>query len=128
MSDYLFVYGSLRRQVSSSRHDLIQDQCEYIGEGTLQGKLYLLDGYPGAIISEDDSDTVFGEMYRMLDRDSLFARLDEYEECTGLFPEPHEFKREEVEIALVDGQRIVGWSYFYNRPITHLKRVISGRF
>ena len=64
----------------------------------------------------------------MIDRDCLLARLDEYEECASRFPEPQEFKREKVEITLADGQRIVGWSYFYNLPITYLERIISGLF
>ena len=44
--------------------------CEYYAEGIMQGILYEVCGYPGAIQSNSANDKVFGELYQLLDRDS----------------------------------------------------------
>ncbi len=47
--------------------------CEYCSEGIMQGTLYVVCSYPGAIQSNSANDKVFGELYQLLDRDRFLA-------------------------------------------------------
>jgi len=40
--------------------------CEYFSDGCTQGKLYEVNGYPGAIESDNPRDKVCGELYRII--------------------------------------------------------------
>lgn len=124
--DYLFVYGTLRRD--TARHDLLQRFCKYIDYGTLNGKLYQIGDYPGVVISDDSRQQVVGEVYRIQSYEMLFAELDDYEECSSSFAEPHEYVRQQQTITLADGHTLTAWVYLYNQPITGLKLIASGDF
>ena len=124
--DYLFVYGTLRK--STVRNDLLQSDCEYVGMATLQGCLYQLTDYPGVIKSDDPKQQVVGEIYRVNNRQSVFAALDDYEECSASFTEPHEYVRQQCSVTLDNGTRLTAWVYLYNRPIAGWKLIASGDY
>jgi len=124
--DYLFVYGTLRKE--TARHDLLQQLCEFIGIGTLQACLYQISYYPGLIKSDDPRQNVLGEVYRIKNHEMLFAELDDYEECSSSFSEPHEYVRRQQMIMLSDGRQVLAWVYLYNRSTTGLKLITSGDF
>jgi gamma-glutamylcyclotransferase (GGCT)/AIG2-like uncharacterized protein YtfP len=124
--DYLFVYGTLRKD--TVRHDLLHQYCEYIALGRLQASLYQVSYYPGVILSDDSSQQVIGEVYRINNYELLFAELDDYEECSASFCEPHEYVRSRQNITLADGGEITAWVYLYNRPATGLKLIASGDY
>jgi gamma-glutamylcyclotransferase (GGCT)/AIG2-like uncharacterized protein YtfP len=124
--DYLFVYGTLRKD--TARHDLLHKFCEYMCLGTLQGRLYHVAHYPGVILTHDSRQQVIGEVYRIKNNDLLLAELDDYEECSSSFCEPHEYVRSRQKITLADGDQINAWVYLYNRPITGLKLIASGDY
>lgn len=109
-------------------HHLIADDCEFFSEGVMRGKLYEVLGYPGAIESEDANDQVSGELYKMLDRKRVLARLDDYEECSAKFPVPHEYSRKPLSIAFTGGGSVVAWVYLYNRDVSRLRQIITGGY
>jgi len=127
-TEFIFVYGTLRKQMASSKHHLLAKHCEYFSEGVMQGALYEVCGYPGAIESSDANDKVFGELYKMLDQQSLLERLDEYEECSGSFPMPHEYSRKLLSVELTGGGSVVAWVYLYNHDVSNLRQIISGDY
>jgi gamma-glutamylcyclotransferase (GGCT)/AIG2-like uncharacterized protein YtfP len=127
-SDFIFVYGSLRKQKASSMHHLIAGDCEYFSNGAMRGKLYEVCGYPGAIESSDAKDKVSGELYKMLDRKRVLVRLDDYEECSDRFPVPHEYRRKQISIELTGGGSIVAWVYLYNLDVSNLRQIITGNY
>jgi len=43
------------------------------------------------------------------------------------FPEPHEYRREKVNVQSPDGP-IEAWTYIYTRDATGLERIASGDF
>ncbi len=94
----------------------------------MQGTLYEVSGYPGAIQSNSANDKVFGELYQLLDRDRVLARLDEYEECSDRFPKPHEYIRVLVSIELSGGEAVLAWVYLYNRDVSKLQQILSGDY
>lgn len=126
IEDYLFVYGTLRKH--SVGHDLLQQFCDYVDNGTLSGNLYQIGHYPGVILNDEPRQQVVGEVYRIKNLDCLFAELDDYEECSSSFAEPHEYVRQQHTITLTSGHQVMAWVYLYNRPITGLKLIPSGDF
>jgi gamma-glutamylcyclotransferase (GGCT)/AIG2-like uncharacterized protein YtfP len=126
--EFIFVYGTLRKQIASNMSHVLADHCEYFSDGVMRGTLYEVCGYPGAIESGDANDKVFGELYKMLDRKQVLAQLDEYEECSDRFPRPHEYYRKALSIELPGGGSVVAWVYLYNHDVSKLKQIISGDY
>ena len=125
--EFIFVYGTLRKKLASSMHRLMADHCEYYADGCMQGRLYEVDGYPGAVESADPDDKVFGELYRVTHSD-LLQLLDEYEECGDSFPEPREYIRKKLTVSLSDGGNVSAWVYLYNHETQGLERIESGDY
>jgi gamma-glutamylcyclotransferase (GGCT)/AIG2-like uncharacterized protein YtfP len=126
--DYLFVYGTLRRNTNSEMYQLLSQFADFVEEATLQGRLYMVDHYPGIVISKNPHDIVRGEVYRLRESATVLAQLDEYEECGAGFPEPTEYIRRKESVALQRGDKIEAWVYIYNRPTDGLHRIESGDF
>lgn len=127
-TEFIFVYGTLRKQIASSKYQLLANHCEYFSAGVMPGKLYEVCGYPGAIESTDANHKVFGELYKILDQQPLLERLDGYEECSDRFPLPHEYSRKRCSIELVSGGSVVAWVYLYNHDVSTLQQIISGDY
>jgi len=126
--EFIFVYGTLRKQKASNMHHLLADYCEYFSDGVMPGKLYQVCGYPGAIESGDANDKVFGELYKIHNQKLVLARLDEYEECSDRFPMPREYIRKPISIELSGGGSVVAWVYLYNHEVSKLQQIISGDY
>ncbi len=83
MAEYLFVYGTLKRE--QSHHALVSD-CRFAGVAHMPGSLYELPhGFPAAVCEGVGS--VEGELYELPDYGQLLLQeLDDYEDVpTGLF-------------------------------------------
>lgn len=129
MSDYLFVYGTLRKNHDGCLHPFLQDQTDDIGIGFMPGKLYEVKNYPGAIASPNGlAFRIEGEVYYMHNTKRLLQTLDEYEECTRRFPVPHEYERSKVAITLEDKRSIIAWTYLYNRAVNNLEPITCGNY
>lgn len=127
-TDYLFVYGTLRPACRHPAHRIFAAGAERIGCGWLQGRLYEVSGYPGAVLSDDPADRVAGELYRLTDPEALLARLDDYEEAAEHFPPPREYRRCRVAVHLADGRSVTAWVYLYNRPTANLSPIPGGDY
>ncbi len=124
----LFVYGTLRRDNDNEMYHLLARYADFIGDATYQGKLYKIDYYPGVVASEDPSDVVWGEVYRLREPDFILSKLDQYEECGPGFLKPREYTRVIQPVRLRNGETILAWVYLYNRPTDSLEFVTSGDF
>jgi gamma-glutamylcyclotransferase (GGCT)/AIG2-like uncharacterized protein YtfP len=127
-SDRLFVYGTLMRGFNHPMARLLSANADFLGEASCRGRLYRVKHYPGLVLSDDPSDIVFGELYRLRARDDLLAEFDMYEACGEGFPEPTQYIRQTLEVALSDGSSGEAWTYLYNWPVARLQRIMSGRF
>ncbi len=125
---FLFVYGTLRRCAGNEMTSLLAKNAEFIGNASYQGRLYLIDGYPGAVPSDMLTDLVHGEAYRLHNPGWLLTCLDVYEECGQGFPEPTEYVRKLRQVRLYSGENILAWIYLYNRPTENLVLLPSGNF
>jgi gamma-glutamylcyclotransferase (GGCT)/AIG2-like uncharacterized protein YtfP len=128
ISDRLFVYGTLMRGFDHPMARLLSRSADFIGEGRCRGRLYLVKHYPGLVLSDDSTEVVFGEVYRLRASDELLREFDMYEACGEGFPPPTEYVRQLLQVTLHDGSASEAWTYIYNWPVTRLPRIASGRF
>lgn len=91
---YLFIYGTLRKGCRAHRY---MNEAKFLGRGTLAGKLYYIDRYPGLVDSTEGN--VVGEIYEV--DDVVLASLDNYEGC---FEDPPHYTRETREVLFEDGE------------------------
>jgi gamma-glutamylcyclotransferase (GGCT)/AIG2-like uncharacterized protein YtfP len=127
-SEHLFVYGTLMRGFDHPMAQLLSANADFLGEVRCQGRLYLIKHYPGLVLSDDPADIVFGEAFRLRERDALLRELDMYEACGEGFAEPTEYVRQMLPVTSDDGAVGEAWTYIYNWPVTGLPRIASGRF
>jgi gamma-glutamylcyclotransferase (GGCT)/AIG2-like uncharacterized protein YtfP len=127
MQDHLFVYGTLMRGFDHPMAKLLSRSAEFIGEARCQGRLYLVKHYPGLVLSDDASDAVFGELFRLQTPEASLVTFDDYEGC-GPGVAPPQYLRQVLAVTLDDGTVTEAWTYVYNRPVSKLKRITSGRF
>lgn len=126
--EFIFVYGTLRKKHAASAYHVLARYCDFFGEGTLSGELFEVEGYPGVVESNKVGARVTGELYVINDPNNVFSALDEYEECTERFPQPHEYVRKRLPIHLADGGVVKAWTYVYNRPTDSLEKIESGDY
>lgn len=117
---YLFVYGTLRKELNHPIHRVLSMHAVEIGKGIFQGRLYDLGRYPGAVPSSDESERVTGEIYRIQQDKPVFEALDAYEGAA--------FTRERRFIALAGGKKIPCWIYLYTRPTAGRRFIPSGDY
>src|ERR1700680_5180500 len=120
MQDHLFVYGTLMRGFDHPMAQLLSRSADFIGEARCRGRLYLVNHYPGLVLSGDPSDVVFGELYRLRSPHELLREFDMYEACGEGFAAPTEYVRRMLQVTR-DGQAAdEAWTYVYNWPVTRL--------
>lgn len=127
VEEYLFVYGTLRRDCGNDLHRLIARNSDYIGMATYQGQMYQVADYPGIIPSNDAKDQVIGELYLLSNTIKLLNVLDEYEEYNADMPAESLFVREQVKVSL-KGKEIETYAYLYNKKIDPKTRIASGDY
>ncbi len=127
VEEYLFVYGTLRRDCGNDLHRLIARNSDYVGMATYQGQMYQVADYPGIIPSEDKKDQVVGELYLLSNTIKLLNVLDEYEEFDPESSAKSLFIREHVTVKL-KGKEITSFAYLYNKKIDPKTRIASGDY
>lgn len=106
-------------------HKKMLQFCSFTSYARMQGDLYQIQNYPGAVPTHDDH-WLHGELYTIEKPGSLFDLLDDYEECSSAFSQPHEFVRKQVSVQMDTGECLKAWAYLYNLPVSGCKRIQSG--
>src|ERR1700720_2661158 len=127
-SDYLFVYGTLRRDSNSEMYHLLARYGQFVDDAIYQGKLFMVDYYPGLVPSDNPHDIVHGEVYKLSCSDIVLSRLDDYEECGPNFCEPTEYVRRKGNVKTKNGEVITASIYIYDCPTEGLQLIQSGDF
>lgn len=120
MADYLFVYGTLRKNYDLKLKDRVKDQLRYVGQAKVGAAMYDLGRYPGAVRSNKGPE-VIGDVFLLTDADKVLRILDKYE---GIPEEGgkgnakqsagSEFVRKKGKVRLRSGQEVNAWIYWYN--------------
>lgn len=125
-TDYIFVYGTLRRACATGAHHTYLAGAEFVGEAKVNGRLYRVSYYP-ALVLDDTAAGVVGEVYRLKSIEQLM-RLDAYEECTYPSLPEQEYQRKKVDMIIESGKILSVWIYAYQHPIKNLDLIASGDF
>ena len=126
MTDLVFFYGTLMAGFDRRRRAGIDDKLAYLGRGWIRGSLYDLGLYPAAI--PDDSGRVWGEVYETREPAPVLTALDGIEGIRRDDPDGSLYRRVETPVSLPDGSVAEAWVYFYNAPLGHAERILSGDY
>ena len=121
-TDFLFVYGTLRRGFALHHH-LVRMGAEFVGPGVVQAELFDLGKFPGARKSTRPGRVVAGEVYRLRQAQKALKVLDHVEGISPQAPEKSLFQRATTEVVLRNGERRVAWIYWLNERASAKRRV-----
>ncbi|HCS64478.1 MAG TPA: gamma-glutamylcyclotransferase [Cellvibrio sp.] len=125
-TDYIFVYGTLRRSCTTGAHQNYLAEAEFIDNAKINGRLYRVSYYP-ALVLDDAAGWVVGEVYRLTSSEQLIY-LDTYEECTHPSRPDQEYQRNKIDVVTESGIELSAWVYSYQRAIEGLELITSGDF
>lgn len=103
-------------------------RAHYCGQGQVNGRLYHLGSYPGALPSRHPDEWVRGDVYDLGNAPGLLAKIDRYEGLGSGRRRPAEYQRVTVTVHMDDGSAVQAWIYLIQRPANRLKRLFSGDF
>lgn len=126
-SEFLFVYGTLLAAFDHPQHQIVKNYAEFASFAYMPGHLYEVKGYPGAVYLPQEAAKIYGELYRIKQHSALFTYLDDYEECSSAFPEPHEYARQ-CCLIFIAKKTVSAWVYLYNWPIKNLQKIDTGNY
>lgn len=126
MTDFLFVYGTLRWASDAPMAQTLRERSRFQGPGSIAGRLYRIGHYPG-FVPDPSGGPVQGDIIVMADPARMLALLDDYEECAARFPEPHEYCRAIVTVDTPEGP-VDAWTYVYAWPTAGLPQIEDGNF
>lgn len=92
------------------------------------GRLYDLGYYPGLVQAAYGTDEVVGELYRLVDVETVLADLDAYEGCGPDDPPPHEYRREAIDVRTDDGRSLRAWAYLYVGSLDGARLISNGDY
>lgn len=113
MPEYLFVYGTLRRNYDLKLKNKVAEHLQYIGQAKIGASLYDLGRYPGAIKDNKGSE-VIGDLFLLTDPERVLKILDKYEGIPGPEAKNTEFIRKKTSVRLRSGEEKKAWIYWYN--------------
>ncbi len=126
--NYLFVYGTLLKNFDSHMSKFLEKNAEFVSEGFFYGRLYEVSWYPGAVISTNETEKVYGHIFKIKNEAKTFKILDDYEGIVETAEHPNEYTRILIDTFLRNNTTIKSWVYGYNFKTTNLKRILSGNY
>lgn len=126
MPDHVFFYGTLMTGFDRRRRAGIDGQLSFVCRGSIRAALFDLGIYPAALPATEGR--VLGEVYEMLEPQTVLAALDEIE---GYRADDHDrslYVRGRVDATLEDSRVVPVWVYFYNAPLGQAPRIPSGDY
>jgi len=127
MRKYLFVYGTLLPGFAPAAVEPLVRRLRLVGRGSVQGSLYDLGNYPGAVLDKAAA-RVWGQVFELPADPSVLRHLDHYEGFDPKHPDSSEFVRKKCTVSLENGRRIKCWIYGYSRPAGTAARIVDGDF
>lgn len=98
-----------------------------LGPGRLQGRLYMVDFFPGLVVDPAQTGWVKGEIYHLEHPETVLQVLDGYEGFHPEAPEKSLFVRQTLTVEGPD-QALNCWVYLYQKTVAGLTPIDSGDF
>lgn len=118
-SEFLFVYGTLKRGFANRWPQRLWAQARFAGRGTLPGKLYDLGSYPALVEDSSAAAEVHGEVAELSDP-GILEQLDEYE--------GPQYKRVLRDVRMEDGSSRPAWVYVFRSAPSRARLIPEGRW
>lgn len=128
MNNYLFVYGTLMKKYNGYKPFNLEQLGDFVCNAFVYGRLYEIDFYPGLVLSTNENEKVFGEIYSLNNFEDTIKKLDEYEDYFLNNLKNSLYKREILKTYLENGRTMEAWVYIFIKDIDEKKRIISGNF
>jgi gamma-glutamylcyclotransferase (GGCT)/AIG2-like uncharacterized protein YtfP len=128
MNSHLFIYGTLLSTAGHANGARLRREARLIGEASMPGRLYRIEGYPGLVETSDPQVRVHGEVHTLKDPAGALKWLDAYE---GIAPGKHdrnEYERVERLVRLASGEDISAWVYLYRKDVARSRLIPDGRW
>lgn len=126
MVNLLFIYGTLLDK--NNEYALyLKNSSRLYSHGKLKGKLYDIVEYPGAVLSDEGDEYIYGRILELNAPGKVLPVIDDYEGFGDDQPQPNEFIR--VLTKVETGLGLLNcWVYLYNLSIEELPQIKSGRY
>ena len=116
----VFVYGTLRRGGSN---DFRMAGAEFISPGTIMGRMYRIDWYPGLVL-DGSGDEIRGEVYSV--GPDLLADLDMFEGLSAGEIEGSEYRRVRTTVVQQDSMTLTAWVWEWLGMTDESQRISDG--
>jgi len=126
MNRLLFVYGTLL-DAQNEYALYLKSHSNLFSRGKIKGKLYDIGQYPGAILSYQENEYIYGTILEINDGKNVLPVIDDYEGFGHDQPQPNEFIRVITEVETAVGL-LNSWIYLYNLSVEELPQIKSGRY
>ncbi|TXE15033.1 gamma-glutamylcyclotransferase [Seonamhaeicola algicola] len=123
---YLFVYGTLLQNAENEMSAFLKAHATVISKGYFIGQLYKISWFPGAILSNDQTQKVYGTLVKLTK--NVFEVLDDYEDFKPNNPSKSLFIRQKVTVFAKNNRVYNAWVYLYNQNVNPQNRIVSGDF
>jgi gamma-glutamylcyclotransferase (GGCT)/AIG2-like uncharacterized protein YtfP len=127
MSEYVFVYGSLKPGFGGQESARMVSLMRHVGRAKVSGRLYDFGEYSGAIPDSTQVKLVVGELLELPD-EAVLNKLDRYEEYDPNDSHASLFVRRRVQATLENGEIVNAWIYIYNRDPGDAPVIKSGEW
>ena len=112
-TEYLFVYGTLRKDFEQNLMHTFGDAATFVDFGEIEGVLYDLGTYPGAAKGSAKS-FIRGEIFAV-NSDVVFPVLDEYE--------GEEYIHDKVAVKTDSVREIKAFVYWFDGNVSEAQRI-----
>ena len=127
MSEYVFVYGSLKPGFGGEEAAKMVGLLRHVASAKVAGRLYDFGEYCGAILDEACGEFVKGELLEVPTQ-SVLRKLDQYEEYDPRESKTSLFVRQKVQARLQSGEIVPAWIYVYNGETGDAPIIESGEY
>lgn len=117
---FVFVYGTLRR--GGSNHFRMAG-AEFIATGTITGRMYRIDWYPGLVLDEA-GDEIHGEVYAV--GPEQLSALDVFEGLSAGEIEGSEYRRVPTTVIQRDSRPVTAWVWEWLGLTNEFQRLTDG--
>ncbi len=125
----LFLYGSLLTAAADRRLNRgMRQLLRRARPAAILARLYCIGDYPGAVVSRNKADRVYGRLVTINDP-RLLRRLDRYEDHRSHDPGRGEFHRAVIRARCLGyGRSVLCWVYLYNGDVSDKTRIPGGDY
>ena len=126
MIDLLFIYGTLLND-DNEFAIYLKNNSSFYAEGRINGRLYDLGEYPGAVLSPNCGEYIYGSIVKLYNPEKVLPVIDDYEGYGDEQLQPNLFVRVLTEVITEQGS-VDCWVYAYNLPVDVFSQIGSGRY